>query len=212
MPQFHVQSGLPAYPAGLTDNDANLFAPIYRAISGVSQAVSIVTGNVTYSQGEMAQIDQLTKLVNATSSKIIVQAAEALAYGQMLSLSIVAGKITARVATATNLARFALAVCDQPGGIAAGAFGEAVFMSGRTEGIAGTTFGLTYYLSTAGNIQTAVPTATGIVNQIVGMGLGIGGFYLNIEPVGRRPAIIFSLSPTTLRVNHTDGSFVDIGV
>ena len=212
MPKFNISSGLPSYPPGLEDKDAALVLPLYRATNSLAQFISFNAGEVEYSPSEQAQANQLTKLLDGKTSKIFVQAGEALSYGQMLSLSIVAGKIVAHRASATNLSRPALAVCDQIGGIPLNGFGEAVFMQGRTAGISGTVFGAAYYLSTDGTIQVTPPVATGVLNQIVGVGLGSEGFYLNIEPVGRRPVLVYKFSATVLRVLYSDGTFVDNAV
>jgi hypothetical protein len=212
MPQYEITSGLPSYPAGLSDKDAALVLPLYRSVNSLAQYLSFNTGNVTYEPSEQAQASQLTKLLDAKTQKIFVKAGEALSYGNMLSLTVSGGKIVAYKADATNLARPALAVCDTPGGIALDGYGEAVFMQGRTIGIAGTTFGTAYYLSTAGAIQSTPPVATGVLNQIVGVGLGSEGFYLNVEAIGRRPVLIYKFNATTLRVLYSDGTYVDNAV
>jgi hypothetical protein len=212
MPKFNISSGLPSYPPGLTDKDAALVLPLYRAANSLAQFISANSGEIEYSPSEQAQANQLTKLLDGRTSKIFVRAAEALDYGSLLALSISSGKIVAHKANATNLSRPALAVCDQLGGIALNGFGEAIFMQGRTAGISGTTFGAAYYLSTNGQIQLTPPVATGVLAQIVGVGLGSEGFYLNVEPVGRRPTLVYKFSPTVLRVLYSDGTFVDNAV
>ena len=57
-------------------------------------------------------------------------------------------------------------------------------MAGRSTGIAGTVFGSRYFLSTNGDIQLAVPTASGALVQLLGVGLGSAGFFLQIIPGG----------------------------
>lgn len=212
MPQYEITSGLPSYPPGLPDKEAALVLPLYRAVNSLAQYLSAATGNVSYEPSEQAQASQLTKLLDAKTQKIFVKAGEALSYGQMLALSVSGGKIVAHKASATTLSRPALAVCDTVGGIPLNGYGEAVFMQGRTAGVAGTAFGTVYYLSTAGGIQATPPVATGVLNQIVGIGLGSEGFYLNIEPIGRRPVLVYKFDPTTLRVLYSDGTYTDNAV
>jgi hypothetical protein len=212
MPQYQISSGLPSYPPGLDDKDASLVVPLYRAVNSIAQFLSAVSGNVEYTPSEQAQASQLTKLLDAKTRRIFVQAGEALSYGQLLSLTVASGKIVAHKADATDLTRPALAVCDVPTGIPINGFGEAVFMQGRTQGISGTALGSPYYLSTAGTVQAAAPVATGVLNQVVGIGLGSEGFYLDIEIVAKRPVLIYKFSPTVLRVLYADGSFSDNAV
>jgi hypothetical protein len=85
-------------------------------------------------------------------------------------------------------------------------------MQGQTPSVSGTVLGATYYLSTAGAIQLAAPTADGVLNQVVAIGLGSAGIYLAIEAVGKRVSQVYKTSATNLRVQYTDGSFVDNAV
>lgn len=212
MSLFGISSGLPATPVDMKDEDYYKFLPLYRALDSLSQQISFQVGDVQFESHEIGNVDQLVLLSGHRQQKIIVKAAESVAYGEMLTYSIDTGKIVAHRADATNLSRPAHGVCNAPTGITAGSFGDALFMSGRTQGIAGTTFGAAYYLSTAGAIQLAPPVATGVINQVVGIGLGSAGFYLNIEPIGRRPVLVYKFNSTTLRVLYSDGTYTDNSV
>lgn len=212
MPDYLLASGLPSYPSGLSDKDAALVLPLYRAINALAQQLSVVAGAVQYSSAEQAQVSQLSKLTSTANQKLTVKAGEALAYGQLLTLSVVSGKIVAMKADASTLTKPAHAVCDTPGGIALNAFGDAVFMTGLTAGISGTVLGAAYYLSTAGTIQISPTVATGVLNQVVGIGLGSAGFYLDIEPIGKRVSYAYKFSAAVLRVLYTDGSYADLAV
>ena len=181
MPEFSISSGLPSYPSGLSDKDAALVLPLYRAISNLAQQLSLLTGNVQYSPAEQAQVDQFTKLLAQRTQKIFVQAGEDLGYGNLVTLSLVSGKIVATKADATDVTKPAHAVVDAPAGIANGTFGEAIFLQGRTAGIAGTTFAAPYWLSTSGQVQAVKPEGPGILTQYVGLGLGTAGFYADLE-------------------------------
>jgi hypothetical protein len=181
MPEYFISSGLPSYPSGLSDKEAALVLPLYRAIGTLAQQISTLTGNVQYSGTEQGQIDQLTKLLAQRTQKIFVQAGETLGYGNLVTLSLASGKIVANKADATNLNKPAHAVIDTPGGIATNQFGEAIFLQGRTSGITGTTFGAPYWLSTAGQVQAVKPEGPGVLTQYVGLGLGTAGFYADLE-------------------------------
>ena len=212
MPQYSISSGLPDLPVGLNDKDAGLVAPLYRAVSSLAQQLSLLTGNVQYSASEQVNIDQFGGLIDSREQRIYVQALEPLAYGSLLTLGVVGGKLTALLADATVLTKPAHAICDVPGGVTTNSFGVALFMRGRTASVAGTTMGAPYYLSTAGAMQITAPTADGVINQIVAVGLGSAGIYLNIEMPGRRVCGVYKTSATNLRVQYTDGSFTNEAV
>lgn len=209
MPKYGVSAGLPDTPAGLSDKEYGLVTPLYRAVNSLAQYTAQLTGAIEYDNSEAGSVDQLVKLVDQLTRKVIVKAGENINYGELITLSVGGGKLVAHRADATNLARPAHAVCDTPGGITVNNFGEAVFMQGRTDGIAGTSLGTPYYLSVAGTVQATPPVATGVINQVVGMGLGSAGFYLNIELAARRPVLVYKVNSTTLRVLYADGTSVD---
>ena len=209
MPQFNIASGLPDLPVGMNDKDAALVGPIYRAITALSQQLSLLTGNVQYSAAEQVTIDQFGSLIDSREQRIYVQAMEDLSYGSVISLVVDGGRLAAWKADASVPTKPAHGICDQPGGILTGSYGVALFMRGRTAAVAGTVLGSTYYLSTLGAIQLASPTADSVLNQIVGIGLGSAGIYLNIEPVGQRVSRVYKTTVSNLRIQYTDGSFTD---
>lgn len=212
MPLFGISSGLPDLPAGMDDKDFSKFAPIYRAVNSLAQQLSYNVGDMQFKQDEIADVDQLTLLSSHRQQKIIVKAAEDLSYGHALHFRVVSGKVVAYKASATDLTKPCHGMCDSPTGIAIDTFGEAIFMNGKCSGVAGTTFGAAYYLSTGGSVQVTPPVATGVINQIVGIGLGSAGLYLNVEPIGRRPVLVYKFNATTLRVLYSDGTFTDNAV
>lgn len=212
MPQFSVSTGLPDLPSGLKDKEAGLVAPLYRAVGALAQQLSTLTGNVQFSAGELATIDQFAGLIDAREQRVYVKALETIPYGKLVSLEMSGGRVGAWLADATVLTKSASGICDQVGGIASGSYGTVVFMRGKSAGVAGTTLGTPYYLSTAGAIQSTSPTADGVLNQMVGIGLGSAGIYLDIEPVGQRVVRTYKTSATNLRTQYTDGSFTDAAV
>jgi hypothetical protein len=182
MPQFNISSGLPSYPSGLPDSEAGLVLPIYQAVNSLARQLSQQTGNVQYSGQEQGGLDQFTMLTAQRNQKMFVKATETLGFGKLVTLTLDAGKIVASLADATDGTKPAHAVVDTVGGIATGSFGEAILLTGKTSGISGTGFMTIYYLSTAGQVQSAAPTASGALVQVVGYGLGSAGFYLQIYP------------------------------
>lgn len=179
--EYLIGSGLPSYPAGLTDKDAALVSPLYAAMTTLSQHVSVATGQVKLSAGDMVGLDRFDGVKIQNISKISVIVGEALTYGDLLTLAPAGANLVAMKATNADPAKFAMALCDTVGGLDLGESAQVLFLQGRTRGITGSLFGATYYLGTAGGV-VAAPPGGGATVQIVGMGLSGAGFYLNILP------------------------------
>lgn len=187
MPKLGITSGLPALPAGLSDEKAALVIPLYRAIHNVAQQLSLTAGAVTYTQAELATLNPLSKLTSSATQRVIVKAAEDLSYGMLLNLAVDAqGLITAQKAD-YSLSLPAHAVLESPQGVLTDSYGEALLMTGHTASIGGSVGGTFYYLSTAGLVQTPAPSVTGDMVQAVGVGLATRGFFLNISAPGVAP-------------------------
>lgn len=182
MPKFTIASGLPDLPSGLTDKEAGTVNPLYRAINSVAQQLSLQTGNVQYSQVEMSSIDQLVGLTDGKEMQIYPKALEAIGYGNLVTLSLSAGKLCMMKATASDVTKPAHGICIAPDGVANGAYGTVLFLRGRTGAVSGTSVGTRYYLSTAGTMQTARPVAPAVLTQVVAIGFGSSGIYLDIQP------------------------------
>lgn len=183
--KFGIDSGLPQYPAGLPNKEAALVLPVYRAISALAQKTSVATGQLQLSPAEMAQSDQFDQLLVHRYNRLKIRAAETLGFGQAVHLILTGGVVEGRLANATDDTRPCHGLCDVPLGIPAGGWGEIIFMNGRSAGIGGTVFGARYFLSTtAGGVQISPPSTAGNIVQLLGVGLGSAGFYLQIVPGG----------------------------
>lgn len=219
MPEWLIDSGLPMYPSGLSDEDANLVAPLYRAINAVAQQASAVTGSVQYSSQDIANLDPFTSLRSDKTSKLFVKASENLVYGHVVNLHVVSGELSARRADAL-LGYPAHGVVDEPAGIPSGQSGQIVFMTGRAAGLAGTVLGASYFLSTGGTVQSTPPTVDGVLVQTVGVGLDAGGIMLAIQPLQKvctGVRLLGTIPPAAgmdaiMRHQFSDGSVVDITV
>lgn len=180
--KYLFQSGLPDLPVG-NDKDTAQTRPLYMAIGNISKELAVSTGKFELDQVEAGSRSQLEFLSTGKLHRIYVLAdGGSLAYGKLINLYIAGGKIAGRLADQSAVPvgdRRAHAVIDEPNGIAAGAYGKALFLEGMTAGIAGSVFAAPYYLSTAGNVQLAIPGA-GLI-QPVGYGMGSAGFYLRIN-------------------------------
>lgn len=181
MPQYNITTGLAQLPAGQPDKDFNLIKPLYLSLNALSQAISLSTGNVTYTQSELSEQNQLGTVLTQNLRKIYVLAPSALSYGKMVHLILSGGKIAAEYADSSTNTKPAHGIVNQPLGIAAGEYGEVVLIEGSVRGISGAVFGTYYYLSTNGDVQPVQPTGGGTIRQGVGFGLGTGGFYMHIS-------------------------------
>lgn len=207
-----MQANLPQHPAGLNDKDASLVLPLYRAINGLAQQVSVATGEVELSSADLLNLDRLGQVTFGKLSKVTITAGENLSYGNLLSLSVSSGNIVAVKASASDLSKPALAAMNTPGGLLAGQVGTAILMQGRIQGITGTAFGVGYFLGTDGAVTAVPPTADNTLKQQVGIGLGSAGFYLSIVPVSRVIFDVYKPSAGVLRVQYSNGTQVDHAV
>ena len=212
MPRYRTSSGLPSYPPNLPDKEVGLVLPLYQAVNNLSNQLAEATGQVEYSAAELAALDRADGIKLGNLTKISIVAGENLGFGEMLALSVVGSSIMAYKASNTNLARPALAICNVAGGLLTGASAQVPFMVGRSTGVSGAIFGATYYLGTAGGITLVPPAGDNVIRQIVGVGLGGAGFYMNISPVGKDLFSVAKPSAAVLRAYLTDGTHTDHAV
>lgn len=179
MPNYRITTGLPQLPPSAYDEkDFNKFVPVYQALNAIARAVSVQTGQVDFSQAELAERNQLGSLISGNNYKVYPLANGNLSFGLLVNLYVSGGKIVARAAD-PNLGRPAHGIVNVPTGIVDGTYGEVLFMEGHCLGISGTTFGTQYYATTSGLVTSPAPS--GIV-QPIGWGLGSLGLYLRIMP------------------------------
>lgn len=182
MPISSVNSGLPNYPAGLSDKEAALLVPVYRALNGLAQQISDLTGVTAYTGLELATARPTQALVGARSNRLIVRAGTDLPYGTAVTLQASGPGFIATKASSAATTTPCHGIVDTISGIANTDYGEIVFMTGLCPGVSGTVFGALYYLSLNGLVQTPAPA--GPLVQLVGVGMGTYGIYLTVEPKG----------------------------
>lgn len=171
-------------PVSADEKDYNLLMPVYRAINVLAQRLSALTGNVSYTQAEHAQLLQARDLQADNSNIVYPVAGVNLAYGQLVNIFLVGTKLTARVATNTPGSYLAAhAIVMAPLGATAGDYVECRIMSGYCAGVAGSVVGSQYWLGTAGGMQLTKPIAIGTLQQVVAIGLG-SGVMLTISDLG----------------------------
>lgn len=102
--------------------------------------------------------------------------------GKLINLFNNSGVLNARLAIATSLSTMADGYCT--GTVAAGDVGEVILGSGCNPYHSSLTLGARYWLSTvtAGNVQTAAPTAAGTISQYVGMAIDVVNINTNLGP------------------------------
>lgn len=184
MPTYNISSGLPAYPAGLTDKEAVQLVPLYSAINTLAQRISEVSGNVQYSLLEKESLDRLIGLTTERSHYVTIKASGPITYGQLVTLTGSGTDVLASPADYTNPAAPAHAICNMPSGLASLEYGTAIFMHGKCAGVSGSSFGAQYWLGATGTMQLAKPTGAGYRVQPVAIGLGDAGVFLNIPYLG----------------------------
>lgn len=183
MPDYRITTGLPQIPAGQDEKNFGLVLPLYNALNALAQQTSIVGGRVDFSQAELTQRNQLGSVLSQNHRQVFAKnvTGAALTYGKIVNLYLDSGKIAARYADATDNTKPAHGIVNQTQGIDNGDFGQIVIVEGYSQGIAGTTFGAYYYLSTTGDVQLGRPVAAGSIVQPCGFGLGSAGFYLHVS-------------------------------
>lgn len=209
MPTYDITSGLPELPVGLKDSDYNLVLPLYRAISNVAQKVATATNFVQYTDDELQRINPTTALRLDRTNIVTVKAGEPLTYGTLVALSVVDGAIVAtKASNITTTGKRALACINTVTGLSLGDFGQAIFMQGLCPGISGSILGQTYYLGVDG--QAVASQAVGTIQQVVGVGMGSAGLYLNIGLEITHVVAVSRPTATTLRIHQNDGASYDI--
>jgi len=182
MPDYNITTGLPQVPAATADKEFNIVLPLYNAVNYLAQRLSVAAGLTGFTQAELSSLNQLGNIQSQNHRRVFAKAVgSSLSYGKIVNLYLSGGKIAAQYADATNNTKPAHGIVNQPQGIVNGEFGEVVVVEGYSMGIAGTTFGLYYYLSTNGDVQSTRPAAAGSIVQPCGFGLGSSGFYLHIS-------------------------------
>lgn len=115
-------------------------------------------------------------------NRFYVTANEAIAFGSIINLFNVGGKIAARNANATSNAKPADGFCSTSNGIAAGAVGEVTLASGVAL-IGGLVVGQRYWLSTTNGIIANTPAvAAGNIEQMLGIAIDVNHFFFNCSP------------------------------
>lgn len=158
----------------------NLLEPVYLAIHSVGNNFLYSCGTSRIAGSEYSRLNQSPALVQPHNlNRLIVTAAEALAFGSLVNLALVGSVVKASLAKGGPTdAKRAMGYCNVPGGVAADALVEIIVGTGLL-GVSGATVGTVYYLgTTAGTISTSAP-GSGLV-QYVGVGILPDQVYLSL--------------------------------
>lgn len=181
MPQYGITSGLPQLPVIQDQKDFELVRPLYTAMNALARQIAALSGEIEFTQSELAQQNQVAYLSSQNANRLFVKALVPLAYGQLVHIKLDGGKIAAELADSTDTTKPAAGIVAALQGIDTGMFGEVTLVQGYSQGIAGTAIGGFYWLGAAGVVQNIPPATSGNLIQGVGIGLGSAGFFLNIS-------------------------------
>lgn len=181
MADYQITTGLPQLPSsGLDEKSFQLLAPVYQGMNGLARELSVQAGRVSYTQDEMANLNQLVSLSNYRQ-RLAILALTNIAYGARVQLTVSSDKIAGYAVSATSpFPRLTHAICDEPSGISFGNYGFVVFMSGYCPGFIAGTFMSGVWQNNDGVLQSAPIENT---TQFLGYSLGGAGFYLSISGV-----------------------------
>lgn len=169
-------------PSGLDPKLLPLATELYNAFVQVQLAFHHVFGAGQQIQSVWSGLDYTSTLHNASQTRYYRKASESLIYGAAVNIHVDAGEIKFRNANATNNTKPAHGFCTTPGGVAAGAFSEAILFQGLLIGFVGLTQGSRYFLSTSNGLITAVaPVAAGNVEQALGIALDSTALLYNLD-------------------------------
>lgn len=144
---------------------------LYSAVRKLQTALNYDIGLV----GENAQYwPQLTPPNGVTEirSRVYCRCKETINYGQAVNLFNDGGELKARLAVATDSAKFVSAFCHAPGSYAAGAYSEFWLAPSLIESVGGLTIGDRYWLSVVPGVLTPIaPSGAGVYAQYIGQAL-----------------------------------------
>lgn len=118
-------------------------------------------------------------LLTSNANRIYLEASEVIAYGDIISLTNVAGALRCRLANANDNTRPADGFCSFSSGMAIGEVGECILAHGILPA-SGLTVAQRYYLSTTDGIISNVPAiAAGNIEQYLGVAISPTALYFN---------------------------------
>jgi len=160
-------------PANVPDALVPIIKPIYLALQNIVQAFINYCGVAPRTAGQIlsSNADPSAILANNTH-RFYLQAIENINQGSAINLFASAGSLFVQNANATDNTKQCDGFCSQPNGIVAGGIGEVILSDGVNSYLTGLVTGSRYYLSTtSGNYTTIPPTASGNLQQSLGIAI-----------------------------------------
>lgn len=170
----------PAFSSSTPKEVASAFDELYVVLNNMARALVTLNGAAPRNAAEWSQLAGLASTILASNmGRLYVYAAETLAYGDIISLTNVAGQLQARLANATDNTKPADGFCNTVDGITIGTVGEVVLGHGVLPA-SGLTVAQRYYLSTTDGVMSTTPAvAAGNIEQYLGVAISDEALYFN---------------------------------
>lgn len=148
---------------------------IFNALRTMAVQLDAVTGALSPVISDWPNVDPVQSILGNNINKFYCRVASNINYGAFVNFyNYSATEVQARPARGNGFAMAAGGFCVNPGGFAAGSWGEFVVGPGVNYGIGGMTPGTWYFLdpaSASGQVTAVQPTTVGDIVQICGIAI-----------------------------------------
>lgn len=176
---LRIAQNAPPTPGASREEEA-LYDEVFLALNNLAYSFVTLLGAAPRNFSEWSQLAGSPSTIKADNgSRLYVEASETIAYGDIISLTNVAGALRVRLANATNNTRPAAGFCSTTTGIAIGEVGEVILGHGVLPA-AGLTVAQNYFLSTVNGVMANTPAvAAGNIEQYLGIAISPTALYFN---------------------------------
>jgi len=201
MPEFLLDSEI-QLPISDLPNTKN--QELFDALKPIHQSLTLLAGMIdgrVLQQGLNAATSPLATLRSSGLNRFTCPAAVPILQGQLVYFASNVGVLNAYVANSTAAQFLAMGYCSQPGGVAAGAYGEFTPFMGVNTLVSGLSTGNPYYLNNSGGISLT----PGTLYQRVGVALSPNALLFNSSMIneGEMRYGAIGLSTTTAGLSIT---------
>lgn len=176
---LRIAQNTPPLPQA-TPDVKNAFDEVYLGLNNLALSFVTLAGAAPRRISLWSSLAGRAQSILASNmNRLYIQASETIAYGDIISLTNVAGDLRCRLANATNNSRPADGFCSTGAGITIGAVGEVILAHGILPA-SGLTPAQRYFLSTTNGIMSTVPAvAAGNIEQYLGVAISATELYFN---------------------------------